>query len=393
MGARCRKKRTVSFRTSRNSFSLTMWHILIWSAARIFRHFNFNQRPQSHYEHHQIGFRRTFLVKDVKTLIFFNLSTFLLFCEKLRFDMLKNATSFQKMFQKYPTHAIFPYFKTKSTSRRDNKVTRILLTSQIESELKNINCFLYRLRQITLLVAFIQKLGNFPDEVLRPYRYLFIYHFYNSLYFFSSSIPSRSFISIPIIKNETRLFPTRPRNYRLLYFPFALASKWIISLILPLTVRAIVAALRNSLQSAANWTLATVRNVERPRENARTGLPSVSAACRSINCSKANQPGRWDLRNGESSNLGRNIRGVKSLRAISKRSSAALCFGRTRMLQVMASRHGINTPFCNYSVILSAAFSLYFPLYFPLTDREREREGMREYYFSDIFTWPWLEMR
>lgn len=69
---------------------------------------------------------------------------------------------------------------------------------------------------------------------------------------------------------------------------------------------------RRAMKLAANWTLATVRDVERPREDARTGLPSVSAACRSINCSKANQPGRWDLRNGESSNLGRNIRGEKS---------------------------------------------------------------------------------
>lgn len=212
-----------------------------------------------------------------------------------------------------------------------------------------------------LLVALYKNSGmNFRVEVIHPYRYFLIYNLYNTPYFLSSILFTRS--NIDYKERNAIIFHARGI---IAFFIFRLlASKWIISLILSLPVKAIVIALQNLLQSAANWTLASEKRRKASGEPDCRPFPWLVA--RLIVQKRINRQarlGKWWAQ------IWVETSGVKSLRAISKRSSAALCPDRTH-IQLTTSRNGINT-----SVPQLFRYSLYGflslrPLYFSLTDRE-----------------------
>lgn len=157
------------------------------------------------------------------------------------------------------------------------------------------------------------------------------------------------------MKNETQLFSTLAGDYRLPYFlPRSLASKWIISLILSLVQE------RSSSSRCSKFVAANCR-----RRRSLAGEPDCRPFPRLV--ARLIVQKRINRQAGTRASKRRAriwvvTSGVKSLRAISKRSFAALCHPRQYAdVQVAASRNGINTSVPQYySVILSPRlFSLY----------------------------------
>lgn len=169
--------------------------------------------------------------------------------------------------------------------------------------MKNINCLLYCPRQIALLVALYKNSGmNFRIEVY-PYRYLFSFTIFITLHIFSPILFTRSNIDY----KERNAIIFHARGIIASFISRLLASKWIISLILPLPVKAIVIALQNSLRSIANWTRASEKHGEASGEP--DGRPFPWLVARLIVQKRINRAGgTWKT---VSSNLGRNIRGEK----------------------------------------------------------------------------------